>query len=402
VPVFVLSIHADYACRHSGACCTAGWRIPVEPACEDRLVHSGRAHRVGSNEAPLFERDGMLTVLALARDGACSCFEPASRGRASQCRIQGALGHDALPSACRHFPRVAVTDDTGTYVTLSHFCPTAASMLFCSVPLAIVVAPPSFHSVHEYEGLDARGALPPLLRPGMLMEVESHHAWELHIVRVLADETHTPESALWQLGEDARIVSAWAPGEGTILDRIEGLRHQAENHGPPEGAHYAGSFALSPHGRPEGGHEAEFNIAGRRVSRSAPLHPGLDLDTAGLDELVRACVPAGLGAAAQPAALGEIDAALVQPGWPALSRPIKRYLAAKAFASWIPWHGRGLRWTVTALAAARAVLLVEAARQCGLAGRVLDRPLLVEAIRQSDLLLVHKVSPKKLADTVDR
>jgi hypothetical protein len=30
-PVFALSIHADYACRHSGACCSAGWTIPVEP-----------------------------------------------------------------------------------------------------------------------------------------------------------------------------------------------------------------------------------------------------------------------------------------------------------------------------------------------------------------------------------
>src|SRR5678815_694191 len=28
--VYSLSIHADYRCRHSGACCTADWDVPVE------------------------------------------------------------------------------------------------------------------------------------------------------------------------------------------------------------------------------------------------------------------------------------------------------------------------------------------------------------------------------------
>ena len=67
--------------------------------------------------------------------------------RTSQCAIHRVLGHDALPSACRHFPRAAVTDDLGTFVTLSHFCPTAASMLFRDdVELSIVEAPASFGS----------------------------------------------------------------------------------------------------------------------------------------------------------------------------------------------------------------------------------------------------------------
>jgi hypothetical protein len=30
MPVYCLSIHADYACRRSVACCTSGWPIPVE------------------------------------------------------------------------------------------------------------------------------------------------------------------------------------------------------------------------------------------------------------------------------------------------------------------------------------------------------------------------------------
>jgi hypothetical protein len=56
--------------------------------------------------------------------------------------------------------------------------------------------------------------------------------------------------------------------------------------------------------------------------------------------------------------------------------------------------------TVAALAAARAVLRVEAGRQCGLAARVLDQSLLIEAFRQADLLLVHKASSQALADAL--
>ena len=202
VPVFVLSIHADYACRHSGACCTAGWRIPVERACEERLVGAG-VPPVTNGGTRRFVRDGALTMLALAADGSCVCFDPEAQQRPA-CAIHRALGHEALPSACAHFPRVAVTDDRATAVTLSHFCPTAAAMLFRDMQLSIVEAPPSFNSVREYEGLDARGVLPPLLRPGMLMDLESHHAWERHVVRVLDDDVHTPQSALAQLARRRR------------------------------------------------------------------------------------------------------------------------------------------------------------------------------------------------------
>ena len=50
---------------------------------------------------------------------------------------------------------------------------------------------------------------------------------------------------------------------------------------------------------------------------------------------------------------------------------------------------------------ADAVLRVETARQCGRAGGLLDAALLTEAIRQSDLLIVHYADPRVLssADT---
>ena len=114
--------------------------------------------------------------------------------------------------------------------------------------------------------------------------------------------------------------------------------------------------------------------------------------------LVLACVPAGLEPDPLPRDFADTDAELVEPAWRRFAVPINRYLAARAFASWISWQARGVVTAVAALWAARAVLRVEAGRQCRTAGRMLDAALLVEAIRQADLLLVHKTSSRALAD----
>jgi hypothetical protein len=108
-------------------------------------------------------------------------------------------------------------------------------------------------------------------------------------------------------------------------------------------------------------------------------------------------VPTGLEPEPLPGNLADTDAELVAPAWRSFAVAISRYLAARAFASWIPWQG-GVVTAVAALWAARAVLRVEAGRQCRAAGRILDRALLVQAIRQADLLLVHKASSQALAD----
>ena len=47
VPVRALSIHADYGCRHSGACCRSGWDIAAEPAVEARSTPRVAAGRLG-------------------------------------------------------------------------------------------------------------------------------------------------------------------------------------------------------------------------------------------------------------------------------------------------------------------------------------------------------------------
>ena len=148
-PIFSLDVHASYACRHSGACCTAGWAIPVEPHV--RPI-AGSAWLVPN------------------ADGACPQYDRPSR----LCRIHRDHGESMLPVSCHHFPRRALTDDRGTFVTLSHFCPTAAALLVdARKPLTIVSNPPAFRPERGYEGLDARGEWPPLVRPDVLFDPPS-------------------------------------------------------------------------------------------------------------------------------------------------------------------------------------------------------------------------------------
>jgi hypothetical protein len=79
-----------------------------------------------------------------------------------------------------------------------------------------------------------------------------------------------------------------------------------------------------------------------------------------------------------------------------------RYLAARAFASWVAYQGRGLQAVVRSLDAAYAVFRVEAARHLAAAPGARPRDLLRETLRQSDLLLVHYADRQALADVWSR
>jgi len=189
VSVYALSFHAHYACRHSGACCTAGWSIPVEP----RLL-------------PLVGVDLLVPDAA----GACIQFDGASR----LCTIQREHGENMLPGACYQFPRRALIDDRGTFVALSNFCPTAAALLCESdEPLAIVASPPAFPEGRVYEGLDARGQWPPLVRPGVLFDLASYSRWEQFIVSTFASGV-SAGIALARIAATAERLRAWAAARG--------------------------------------------------------------------------------------------------------------------------------------------------------------------------------------------
>jgi Fe-S-cluster containining protein len=377
VLVRALSFHADYRCRHSGACCSADWDVPIELPVYRTLqvaVESGRlAVSAASQSLAPFVVEPDLPDEAAAMferndHGECVFFERGSR----LCIVHRDLGEPALPDTCRHFPRVALRDARGTFVSLSHFCPTAASLLFRDdVPTAIVDDPPAFPPAN-YEGLVVTADdLPPLLRPDLLMDLDAYTAWERHMVGRCAQNDAGPEAVLATLARDARLLRAWRPGSLTLSEAVAALPSACVD--APSGD--VRSVSLDD------------------VSRTASLEASLALHA----DVMRA-VPDDLRPPPDEHGLAEAYDAWVRPRWRVYARPLTRYLAAKAFASWTAYQGRGVATIVRGLEAALALVRVEAARQCRNAGRALDADLLKEAIRSADFALNHLAVGEDLAN----
>jgi hypothetical protein len=293
------------------------------------------------------------------------------------CTVHRDLGEEALPSACRQFPRVVTLTPIGVSITLSHWCPTAAATLFADGALSVVEDPPGFPPSRHYDGLDARDGLPPLLRPGVLMDWPSLDRWERFAVSVLADGARGPEAALDVLAAAAEEARRWTPADGpfaAFFDQVLSSRGTSAGSGPEGSTRAGGSLAC----------------------QTRPCALGMTWD------LVAECVPHRALLPPAPPRLAEADGRWVSPAWPTLGRPIRRWLAAKAFASWIALQGEGLRTTVAFLRLALALLRAETARGCAEAARSLEPVILKEAVRRADLLLVHLVDPEALARRLSR
>jgi Fe-S-cluster containining protein len=364
--VYSLSIHADYKCRHSGACCSADWDVPVELPIYRDLDAALRSHRLvpptTEVDAPFITEpdlpDDAGAMLSRTPSGDCVFFHRDS----GLCVVHRDLGEAALPSTCRHFPRIAVRDWRGTFITLSHFCPTAASMLFREdVPLEVVASPRAFPG-GDYEGLTVHAdAWPPLLHPRMLMDLDAYSAWERHMVERCAEGT-SPESIIATLRRDARALRTWSPGTTSLTEAIAALPRDR--------------VGVAPHAVLD-----ESLLLFREAIEAVP------------DDLVPEPDEDGLDIAFER---------LVRPEWERWSRPINRFIAAKAFASWTAYQGRGLLSIVRGLEAAAGILRVEAARECRNAGRALDEDLLREAFRGADFLLNHLATGEDLAENWSR
>jgi hypothetical protein len=142
-------------------------------------------------------------------------------GQGHHCRVQHALGHSALPLACRQFPRVTVQTPLGTSVTLSHYCPTAADLLRATGPVTIVTDAPAFPAGGEYVGLDVREALPPLLCPDVLMDWKAWRALEDHAVHLLCDVADTADEGLSRLHTAVERLRQWRPGSASLPVAID-------------------------------------------------------------------------------------------------------------------------------------------------------------------------------------
>jgi Fe-S-cluster containining protein len=304
-----LSFHATYRCRDSGACCTAGWPIPVEADRIDGLtavaLRSGMRRATRGDDATdalVMPTDAPAETPALltTRAGACVFYDPAT---GHHCRVHRAAGHAALPLACRQFPRVVVVDPRGASITLSHFCPTAAALLDSRDPIRIVDNVPAFPSDGEYVGLDARASLPPLLRPNLLMDWDAVSLWERLSVALITTDAASTVDTLARLRAVVDDVRNWRPGEGALTTRIEtafATGQCRDSHTPPAAELIADILdAVS---------------SDLRMSSTAPHEPRPPEHIA------------------------------------------RRFLAAHAFASWTLHMGRGLRTWLRSLEAADALL----------------------------------------------
>jgi hypothetical protein len=309
----VLSPHAAYGCRERGACCTAGWPIPIEASALQRAERAIAAGNIAvpASGRPIFVRpiDAPPETPALLGTHDEGCVFHARSG-VNRCSLHRALGHAALPLACRQFPRVSLTDPRGVSITLSHYCPTAADLLAAGGPITIVEGAPGFPSHGEYVGLDARDALPPALRPEMLMDWESWWHWERSALGLLdgSDDAADAMERLRTVVEDVRV---WTPAEGALPERLDAAFDAA--------------------------HRSRVSAARRaRTSRDARM-----------DDLLGA-IPDDFRDAAR--------AALRRTGPPQAARTQVAFLAAHAFASWTAHLGGGLRTWLESLETAQALL----------------------------------------------
>jgi hypothetical protein len=140
-----------------------------------------------------------------------------------------------------------------------------------------------------------------------------------------------------------------------------------------------------------------------------PPEPEAPLDAALDDwERVAAVVPKGQPRPESPrAAVTEFGleraAAIADAACASQRRPVGHWLAAKAFASWLALQGEGLRTSIRGLRVAYSVLRAEAARGVAEAGgAALDAERLKQAIRRSELLLVHLADAEALARELSR
>jgi Fe-S-cluster containining protein len=371
---FCLSLHAGYACRHSGACCTAGWTIPIEPLAFERVqVHFGAARSARQFRTGGGLPEGAAAIVEIGADGACMFFE-SDRGRL--CAIHRELGPDALPSACRQFPRIVVQDARSMRISLSHFCPSAAALLQSTSCPTIVAAPPNVDLGGALDGLDARDALPPLLHPRMLMDLEGYGMWESRAIDVLGRDDLTASQAVDTIAEATRAVESWQPfafAQGPF-DFAQGTRGHTTLAQAVERAFDRARVTYDD----QGDDEAD----GRRI------------------ELARSSVPAALRSEPGDSELLITSSPLASDLWHLAStqRIVRNYLAARLFGTWIAYHGRGLGAVIEYLRVCLAVLKSEVARHSACSTVSASWQSVIEpAVRSTDLLIVHLSDAKELA-----
>lgn len=225
-------------------------------------------------------------------------------------------------------------------------------MLLTPVPLAVVDAEPPLALDEPIEGLDATDALPPLVRPGLLSDLEGYDAWERNCIAVCAREDLSWRQALDAIAAATETARAWEPGRRTMADEV------------------ASAFA-DPRPAPDAAAE-------KRAAKTAELLVADRLPDFSAVPAMTANPDGDSGATCDT--LNDFD------------RAMKNYLAARVFANWIAYQGRGLRSVVEWLRTCAALVALHAGRS-----DISAEARFVEAVRSSDHLMLHVVDTTALA-----
>lgn len=250
-----------------------------------------------------------------------------------------------LPSACRHFPRILLVDARGCLLTLSHYCPTAAAHLVDGGAISIVEARSPLALAGEVEGLDAREVLPPLLRPGMLMDVADYGRFETACLRTLGEGVDAGIS-LQRIASAGEDIRTWRPGDEPLASRIDRAFDRARPGGD--------TSALSR------GFELTRSLTGP--------HPHMDVHPHFASRWTE----------------------ISRTGGDVLQQVLARYLAAATFGNWMAYRGQGLRSTVEWLRACYDILRVQIVREADHPSTS-SRDALIRALGAADYLTVHTV-----------
>ena len=358
-----LSIHADYRCRHSGACCTADWDVPVEAA---RLPVARRSVQIGASaHGSAVPRTGALRGRARpsGRRRRHAGAQPRRRVRVLRARVAAVRrAPGARPrGAARHLP-----------------------------PLPAPGRPRQPRHVRQPVAL-----LPD--RGGVAVSRRRRPDDRVVAAGVSAGRLRRPD------GHRRRAAAAAAAGRGDGSRRLR----------PMGGAHGAPVRRCGDAGIGVGDARARRRACcagGRRTDRRWPIS-SMRCQTRSSRPRRRPRLPRALpttrrrwrrcrticGPSPTSTTSRRPSRASAAPAWGEWSTPLRRYLAAKAFASWTAYQGRGLSTIVRGLQVALALVRVEAARACRDARRPLDRELLLEAFREADFILNHLAVGEDLA-----
>jgi hypothetical protein len=234
-------------------------------------------------------------------------------------------------------------------VSLSHYCPTAAASLFRgSEDFGVIAEPGAFPGDWPFEGLDARDAFPPFLRPGVLLGFDGLRSFEDQAVRALTrGEVWSSMAVIEAAIESAR---SWTVERGALCDLIRS------------------SFPETPPPR-------------NSNSRSADPRPVL---LASLTEGTPASFELPDWRPLSPSFSSRVDLVL------------RKYLAARLIASWITFQADDLRAIARYLRLCLDTVLLFAC-----AHRADQEPCedtrWKEAVRSADLWILHFCDPDLLA-----